>query len=198
MDARNMQNNLAVNTHLHTVASCWISSPTITIHGTTNIKFICFEFSLQLLYETFLILKRNERYDKKMYIGLHANYPLFLSYFTETWIFSKVFFFRENLQISNLKKIRPVEAELFHADRRTDSRTDMTTLLVALRNFANAPKKPSWRLNTALWLFYVGVKKCRLISEAWCRLQSPEILSQRKSRQATVFISLCFILINVT
>ena len=27
----------------------------------------------------------------KMYIGLHVKYPLFLSDFNETWIFSKVF-----------------------------------------------------------------------------------------------------------
>jgi hypothetical protein len=33
-------------------------------------------------------------------------------------------------------KIRPVGAELFHAD----GRTDMTKLMVAFRNFANAPK----------------------------------------------------------
>jgi len=33
-------------------------------------------------------------------------------------------------------KIRPVGAELFHADRRTY----MTKLIVAFRNFANAPK----------------------------------------------------------
>jgi hypothetical protein len=33
-------------------------------------------------------------------------------------------------------KIRPVEAELFHAD----GQTDMTKLIVAFRNFANAPK----------------------------------------------------------
>jgi len=32
--------------------------------------------------------------------------------------------------------IRPVGAELSHADRRTD----MTRLIVAFRNFANAPK----------------------------------------------------------
>jgi len=32
--------------------------------------------------------------------------------------------------------IRPVRAELFHADRRTD----MTKLIVAFRNFAKAPK----------------------------------------------------------
>jgi len=33
-------------------------------------------------------------------------------------------------------KIRPVVAELFHADRRTG----MTKQLVAFRNFANVPK----------------------------------------------------------
>jgi hypothetical protein len=38
-------------------------------------------------------------------------------------------------------KIRPLGAELFHADRRTDERTDMTKLTVAFRSFANAPNK---------------------------------------------------------
>jgi hypothetical protein len=33
-----------------------------------------------------------------------------------------------------------VGAELFHADGRTDGRTDMTKLIVAFRNFAKAPK----------------------------------------------------------
>jgi len=51
-----------------------------------------------------------------------------------------VFFFRKNSQISNLMKIRPVGAE-FGAVRRTDRQTDMTKLIVAFRNFANAPKK---------------------------------------------------------
>ena len=36
----------------------------------------------------------------------------------------------------HFKKIRPVGAELFHADRRTD----MTKLTVAFRNFAKQPK----------------------------------------------------------
>jgi len=31
------------------------------------------------------------RYDKKMYIGLHVEYQLFLSDFNEIWIFSKDF-----------------------------------------------------------------------------------------------------------
>ena len=35
-------------------------------------------------------------------------------------------------------KMRPVRAELFHADRRMDKRTNMTRLLVTFLNFANA------------------------------------------------------------
>ena len=47
----------------------------------------------------------------------------------------------KNNRIRNLMKIHPVGAELFHAERRTDGRTDMTKLIVVFRNFANAPKK---------------------------------------------------------
>ena len=38
--------------------------------------------------------------------------------------------------MSNLNKIRPVGAEFFHAD----GQTDMTKLIIAVRNFAKAPK----------------------------------------------------------
>jgi hypothetical protein len=38
--------------------------------------------------------------------------------------------------VSNFIKIIQLGAELFHADRRTDRRTDMMKLIVALRNFA--------------------------------------------------------------
>ena len=38
-------------------------------------------------------------------------------------------------------KIRSVGAELFHADSWTDGKTDMTKLIGAFRNFANATKK---------------------------------------------------------
>jgi len=64
--------------------------------------------------------KRNwARYD--MYIGLHAKYPLFLSYFIETRNFLNMF--SKNIQISVIMKIRPVGAELFHADGQTDKQT---------------------------------------------------------------------------
>jgi hypothetical protein len=37
-------------------------------------------------------------------------------------------------------KIRPVGAELFHADVQTDKQTDMTQLIVPFRYLANGPK----------------------------------------------------------
>jgi len=37
-------------------------------------------------------------------------------------------------------KIRPVGAELFHADRQTEGQTDMAKLVITLRNSGNAPK----------------------------------------------------------
>jgi hypothetical protein len=37
-------------------------------------------------------------------------------------------------------KIRPLEAELFHADRETDRRTAMTKQIITFPNFANVPK----------------------------------------------------------
>jgi hypothetical protein len=46
-----------------------------------------FWFSIQLLSETFFILRRNERdMIKKMYISFHVQCPLFLSDFNEIWI----------------------------------------------------------------------------------------------------------------
>ena len=45
--------------------------------------------------------------------------------------------------MSNFIKIRPVGAELFHADTQTDGRTDMKNLIVAFRHFSNAPKMES-------------------------------------------------------
>jgi hypothetical protein len=70
-----------------------------------------------------------------MYIGLRVKYPLFFSDFNEISNFLNRF--SQNTQIPTFMKTRTVEAEFFHADRQTD----MTKLIVALRNFSNAPKK---------------------------------------------------------
>jgi hypothetical protein len=50
--------------------------------------------------------------------------------------------FSKNPQISYSMEIRPVGAELFHADgeTRTDGRTDMTKLIIGFRNFKKVAK----------------------------------------------------------
>ena len=58
--------------------------------------------------------------------------------------------------MSNFIKIRPVGAKLFHTEGRIDRRTDMTKLIVAFRNFANAPKKYNWRAFTEFILLKTG------------------------------------------
>ena len=69
-----------------------------------------------------------------MYIGLRVKYPLFLTDFNETWVFSTDF--SKNTQMSTFMKIRPVGAELFHAD----GLTDMTKMTVAFCIFPTRPK----------------------------------------------------------
>jgi hypothetical protein len=64
----------------------------------------------------------------------HVKYLLFLLDFNETWIFSQIF---KNVSSMKFHKNSPVGAELFHAD----GQKDMTKLIVAFRNFANATKK---------------------------------------------------------
>jgi len=51
-----------------------------------------------------------------MYIGLQVTYHLFLSDLMKLDFMERL---SKNTQISNFMKIRPVGAELFHADGRT-------------------------------------------------------------------------------
>ena len=67
-----------------------------------------------------------------MYTRLHVTYRLFLTILMNLGLSRQIF--SSNTQISNLMKIRPVGAELFYAD----GRTDMTKLIVAFRSAANA------------------------------------------------------------
>ena len=48
---------------------------------------------------------------------LHAKYPLFLSDFNHTWILSTDS--QKNIDVSDFMKIRPVGADLLHADGQT-------------------------------------------------------------------------------
>jgi hypothetical protein len=62
--------------------------------------------------------------------------------------------FKKIPKISNLMKIRPVGAELFHSDEQTGRRADkggtyLTKQTVAFRNFVNAPKKAEKKYGNA-------------------------------------------------
>jgi len=99
--------------------------PHYLINGTffekTLLNIQCvFRFSLQLLSETFFILRRTER---DMIINVYwssCKVPVILVRFQCSLNF--LHGFSKNTQIPNLMKIRPVGAKLFHADRQTDRR----------------------------------------------------------------------------
>jgi len=63
-------------------------------------------------------------------------------------------------------KVRPVGAELVHANRRTDERTegqaDMAKLIVDFRSFANAPEN-RWQLDLIM-PYNTNIKKTALFN----------------------------------
>ena len=77
-----------------------------------------------------------------MYTGLHV------STLYSCPILMKIVFSLQSFQKTsniNFMKIRPVGAEFFHAD----GRTDMTKLIVAFRNFVKAPKMFQTKLQSS-------------------------------------------------
>ena len=72
-------------------------------------------------------------------IGLHVKYPLFLSGFDKT-LFNLLDRVLKNIQILNFVKLRTKGAELYHAAGQPGRQTNMTKLVVACHNSANAPK----------------------------------------------------------
>jgi hypothetical protein len=91
-----------------------------------NVKCV-FLFSLQLLFDTFLILR--------IQWGLHVKYPLFLSDFNGTWIFSIDFWTVLKYQIS----WKSIQWEL-SCSMQAVEQTDMTKLIATFLNFLNTPK----------------------------------------------------------
>jgi hypothetical protein len=87
----------------------------------------------------------------KIYVCLHVTYTLFVTDFKDTSIF--LTYFREILELK-ITKFCPVGTELLHAHGQTDSladgQTDTTKLIVAFRNFVNAPK------NYSNFFFFAG------------------------------------------
>jgi hypothetical protein len=95
-----------------------------------NIQYV-FRVSLQMLSEISFIIEELREICSNMYIGLHVKYPLNFSAYNETWIFENKF--SKNTQTIHFMKIRQWETSC-------SMRAAMTKLIVAFRNFANAPK----------------------------------------------------------
>jgi len=72
--------------------------------------------------------------------NFHTGYPLFSSDLNQTLIFSTNF--RKIIKHKIFMKVVEVGAELFHADRRADRRTDVHDEANSrfFCNFANSPK----------------------------------------------------------
>jgi hypothetical protein len=105
--------------------------PHYLINGTTFEKKLLstkcvFWLSLQILSETFLILRRNERDMIKVYIDVHIKYPLFLNDFNETWNFTTDFRKILKYQIS-WKSVQREPSCSMRAYVRTDGWADRVT-----------------------------------------------------------------------
>ena len=105
----------------------------------------------------------------QIYIGVLAKYLLFLSDFNETSIFSTDFRKILKYQIS----CKAVQSESSYS-KRMDGQTDMTQAIVALRNFANTPKKRSseghiyFTVHTEKFLAEFGnILTCKLVTPSF-------------------------------
>jgi len=86
--------------------------------------------------ETLFILRRIQRnVPSELYSGRHVNNQPILSDFNQTWIFSTDF--RKTLNYKISWKSAQCEPNVCG---ETDRQTDMMKLIVAIHNFANAPK----------------------------------------------------------
>jgi hypothetical protein len=124
------------------IVTCGLSRPTLFFHiYYKTARFskrsywtqdACFDFLYNFCLKHFSFQEEMSEMWSKMYIGLYVKYQLFLSYFNETWIFSTFF--------------RKIPTCRFYENPSSGSRvdpcgwTDITTLIIAFRNFANAPK----------------------------------------------------------
>ena len=104
----------------------------------------------------------------------HKVTSVFMSSTRFFYILKKLEFFSADFR-KILLKIRPVGAELFHADRRSDRRTDrqagMTKIIVTFRSCANEPRNLPWWLCLFLCepgtAFTASIVKIQWIYSTW-------------------------------
>jgi hypothetical protein len=95
---------------------------------------VFFDFIYNFCMKHFLFLEEMIGMLPYMHLGLHVKYLLFMSDFSQTWIFLTDF--REVLKYKISWKSIQWGAKFFHAV----GRMDMTKLIPTFRNFVNAPK----------------------------------------------------------
>jgi len=105
-----------------------------------------FWFPLQILPEIFFILRRilGNFITNVRYIGLHVNYPLFLSDFKEIRIFSIDFRKSSNIKFHEAASSGSRVVPRGLTEGQADRQTDMTKLIISLRNFSSAPEYIEW------------------------------------------------------
>ena len=121
-----------------------------------NIKCV-FLFSVQLLFETFLILRIIQRDIVTNVKTSSCKLPD--TFVRVYWNLKFLDRFSKNTEVWTLIKIRLAWADCFHADRHSDRQTDrqtrgwtdMTKLILAFRNFANTPKNVKNGQNKTVW-----------------------------------------------
>ena len=145
------------------ILSCGLSGPNTFFHivsqktrlSERNIvhKTCVLIFFFKLSFVTFLILRNIQHVIIINVCTSSWKIPVILVRLQSNLKFLGRFF--KNFQISNFLNVRPVGAELFHADRETD----MAKLIVAFRIFAKVPKK------LTSWNYYYAVVLAPLCSE---------------------------------
>jgi hypothetical protein len=136
-----------------------------------------FWFSLQLLSETFLILRRILLNVIQMHISIYAKWPLFMSDFKEIWIFSTDFQ-KKNPTTQNFANKFQWQP---NCSMRADGRTDMTKQIVAFRNFAYAPKKwnPNFFFSHFMLTHYKVKNYLKIMSrDIWAWIRTAETCSR--------------------
>ena len=122
--------NTPYTAHTH-IAICALSGSTIFFHIITWTALISkkkllniwcvFQFSLQLLSETFFILSGTQRDMIKIVSWSSCKEPVKLVRFF--WYLNFLYRLSKNAQLLTFMKIRPMGAEVFHENTRTDGQT---------------------------------------------------------------------------
>jgi hypothetical protein len=128
-------------------------------------------FSLELLFQTFFILRRIQRNVVINVKTSSRKYLLLFSDFNKTCVFETDFLINLKYQVSwesfqwgpicSTRTYRQTDRQ---TDGRTDGRTDMTKLIVSFRYFVNAPNKHQFScvdciLDYLLWIMTFSVRK---------------------------------------